>query len=168
MVDVAVLEERRQQIISDYKLGRLSAEPEFDAVSELTADLFDVPMSAITILARETQYIPGIHGADLRSTPRGDALCNVTVARDEITILDNLTEDPVFQDHPLVAGPPFIRFYAGAPIRLRHVPVGSLCIIDQKRRTLDARDRHRLTLLAQTVVNLMELKLAADLARERS
>jgi len=170
MSRIAGLQEReqeRQQVVSDYQLGRLSADPEFDAVSELSADLFDVPISAVTILAREQQFLPGVFGAELRSTPRGDALCNVTVARDAITIIEDVAADPNFQDHPLVAGPPHIRFYAGAPIRLRGVAVGSLCIIDQRPRRLDERDRRRLTLLAQTVVNLMELKLAAETASRR-
>ena len=161
IIDVDEREELRQQTISAFRLARMSAEPVFDAVTELAADLFDVPISAVTILGREKQLLPGVHGLDIRETPRVDAFCNVTVARDSLLIVEDAASDPFFKDNPLVTGEPHIRFYAGAPIRLGGVPVGSLCIIDKTPRRLTERDRRRLTLIAQTVVNIMELRLAA-------
>jgi GAF domain-containing protein len=124
-------EDARQRAISEYRLARLSAEPAFDAVTELAADLFEVPISAVTVLGAEQQLMPGVYGLETRSTARADAFCNVTVERDDLLIVEDALSDPQFRDNPLVTGAPFIRFYAGAPIRLNGVAVGSLCVIDR-------------------------------------
>jgi GAF domain-containing protein len=153
------LEDDRQRTISDYSLARLSAEPAFDAVSELAADLFEVPISAVTVLGAQQQMFPGAYGLDKRTTPRADAFCNITVERNDLLIVEDALADPYFRDNPLVTGAPFIRFYAGAPIRLDGVAIGSLCVIDRKPRRLGDRERRRLMLIARTVVDLMELRL---------
>lgn len=153
-------EEARQQVISDYQLGKINAEPVFDAVTELAADLFNVPMSAVTVLGRDRQLLPGVWGLEERSTARADAFCNLTVERNEIVIVEDALLHPQFRTNPLVTGEPHIRFYAGAPIRIGGVAVGSLCIIDREPRQLSEVDRRRLLLIARTVVDLMELRLA--------
>lgn len=56
----------RQRTMTDYRLGRLSAEASFNAVTELAADLFDVPISAVTVLGAEQQMLPGVYGLDAR------------------------------------------------------------------------------------------------------
>lgn len=155
-------EDLRQQVISEYQLAKINAEPVFDAVTELAADLFGVPISAVTVLGRDRQFLPGAWGLKERSTARADAFCNVTVERNEMLIVDDARVDPQFRDNPLVIGEPFIRFYAGAPIRISGgTAVGSLCIIDRKPRQLTEVDRRRLLLITRTVVDLMELRLAS-------
>lgn len=155
-------EDLRQQVIFEYQLAKINAEPVFDAVTELAADLFSVPISAVTVLGRDRQLLPGVWGLKERSTPRADAFCNVTVERNEIFIVEDALIDPQFRDNPLVTGEPHIRFYAGAPIRIGGgTAVGSLCIIDRKPRQLTEVDRRRLLLITRTVVDLMELRLAS-------
>jgi GAF domain-containing protein len=153
-------EDRRQQVISEYQLAKINAEPVFDAVTELAADLFGVPISAVTVLGRDRQLLPGVCGLEQRSTARADAFCNVTVESNEVLIVEDALADARFRFNPLVIGEPHIRFYAGAPIRIGGTAIGSLCIIDRKPRQLNEVDRRRLALITRTVVDLMELRLA--------
>lgn len=46
----SMLEQLRQSTLADYQLDRAGAEPEFDAIAGLAAELFAVPISAITVL----------------------------------------------------------------------------------------------------------------------
>ncbi|MEY2983548.1 MAG: hypothetical protein RLZZ568_165, partial [Cyanobacteriota bacterium] len=56
-----------------------------------------------------------------------------------------------FIDNPLVKGYPKIRFYAGCPLSLDRVNIGTLCIIDNKPRQFTDADRHCLADFAQVV-----------------
>jgi hypothetical protein len=53
----------------------------------------------------------------------------------EVLIIPDAKEDPRFCMNPLVEGFPFIRFYAGAPLLVNGVKIGTLCIIDTKPRS---------------------------------
>lgn len=168
MTDAQNTEELRQRAIQEYRLGELGPEPEFDAVTQLAADLFDVPISAVTVLATDQQLFQGSCGLASRSTGRDEAFCNLTVQQNEVFVIEDAAQDPRFRDNPLVTGEPHIRFYAGAPLKVRGgVAVGSLCLIDQKPRMLDEEARRRLLLLARTVTDVMELRLGSKLADER-
>lgn len=70
------------------------------------------------------------------------------------------SQDPRFRDNPLVTGDPFIRFYAGAPLRTGdgHA-IGTLCLVSPKpRRAFTARDGHILADLARLVLDRLELR----------
>lgn len=168
LLDPAGTEELRQRRIIEYQLDGEHPEPEFDAVSELAAELFGVPISAVSVLGRDRQLFQGACGLSARSTARSDAFCNFTVEQDDVFVVEDARADPRFRDNALVTGEPQIRFYAGAPLRIGGgVAIGSLCIIDRKPRHFTDVERRRLVLLARTVTDLMEFRLGSRLAAER-
>lgn len=165
---VETSEQLRQQRITDYQLNGERPEPEFDAVAELAADLFEVPISGVSVLGHDRQIFHGACGLEERHTARSDAFCNLTVERDDVFVVEDALADPRFKANALVVGKPHIRFYAGASIRVGEgVAIGSLCIIDHKPRKLSESDQRRLLMLARTVSNLLEFRLGSHLADER-
>lgn len=62
-----------------------------------------------------------------------------------------------FTDNPLVVNDPKIRFYAGCPLTANGFRLGTLCIIDQVKRTFGRDDIKALEDLAL----MAELELAA-------
>lgn len=71
-------------------------------------------------------------------------------------------EDWRFANNPQVVAAPYIRFYAGAPIRTSEGHnVGSLCIIDDKPRT-EFPPRSRLILKEFAAVSMREMELWRD------
>jgi GAF domain-containing protein len=67
--------------------------------------------------------------------------------------------DPRFASHPLVTGPPFLRFYAGVPLRIDGgAPLGTLCVIDRDPRVLASDQREALEALARQVVSQVRLR----------
>ena len=71
---------------------------------------------------------------------------------DDIFEVPDATADPQFSANALVTGAPFIRYYAGAPIRFDGHRLGALCLIDVKPHTpLDEKKRAVLRDLADIV-----------------
>jgi GAF domain-containing protein len=52
-----------------------------------------------------------LEAAEIR---RHQAFCAYSILQAQPLIVDDAAADPHFADNPLVTGPPFIRFYAGA------------------------------------------------------
>jgi GAF domain-containing protein len=80
-----------------------------------------------------------------------------TLLRPGVTVIEDATIDPRFSDNPYVVGPPFIRFFAGAPLvdRFGHL-IGTYCVVDVHTRGFDADEQTRLQAHAKQVVDLVE------------
>jgi GAF domain-containing protein len=143
----------------------------FDRVARLAASLFNAPIALISFLDSERAWFKSHVGTDIAEIPRDITLCNRTVLSDEINLVPNALEDPVFATNPLVIGEIGVRFYAGAPLITRDGHrIGVLCVVDTKPRTeFGSEDQARLATLARLVMNELELKreLAVRAAVER-
>jgi diguanylate cyclase (GGDEF)-like protein len=78
-------------------------------------------------------------------------------------IVEDTLEDERFSDNPLVLGEPHLRFYAGCPLILDNLKLGTLCIADRVPQSLDQDQRENLKDLA----SMVEQELAAILLATR-
>ncbi|GAA4003699.1 sensor histidine kinase [Sphingomonas humi] len=159
-------EELRQRVITRYGLGE-SDEEAFNQLSKTVATIFDVPIALLTVLRRDRQIFQGVCGLTTGGTDRESAFCGHTVRQSEAMVVEDALADPRFADNDLVTGAPFIRFYAGAPITISGVAIGSLCIIDTKPRTITPAQRQQLADLAVVASNLIETRLGTLVAEKR-
>ena len=159
-------EELRLAAIERYKLGGIGREAAFDHVTRLAADLFDVPISLVSIVGSDMQCFRGACGLDSSGTPRDVAFCAFAIMDPHVTVVRDASIDPRFANNPLVRGDPYIRFYAGAPLHLDGHAVGTLCIIDSRPRRFSASDCRRLEGLARTVVDMIELRVERFVGEE--
>jgi signal transduction histidine kinase/CheY-like chemotaxis protein len=107
--------------------------PVLDAAARLAAKLFACPMTAVTLIDEDTQWLAARTGIDVCSTSREDAFCAVTIQRPprDILVIENAALDPRFRDNPMVTGEPGVRFYAGATLTTSDgFNLGALCVID--------------------------------------
>jgi diguanylate cyclase (GGDEF)-like protein len=164
MADLAsVDEEKRLAILHDLNILDTDPSPEFDAVVRLACELFDVPISIISLVDSERQWFKATHGIDLTQTPREFAFCSTTVCSDEPLIVPDATRDERFHRNPFVMGEPNIRFYAGAPLSVASgANVRSLCLIDQKPRHFSPGERRQLMLLREIVTALIRQSQVAQ------
>lgn len=163
-------EAHRLRAIEQYKLGGIGREPAFDRVTQLAADLFDVPMALVSIVGSDMQCFRGACGMDSTGTPRDQAFCAFAILGDQVMVVPDTYLDPRFARHPFVLGDPWIRFYAGAPLLVDGLALGTLCLIDSAPRSFGAAERRRLAALAETVVDMIELRVdrfAAEAQRQR-
>lgn len=140
-----------QRLVALERAGLLDTAPEeaFDRVTWLAAQTLDAPIALITLLTPTRQWFKSRVGLTLAETPRSWAFCNHTILQKHVFTVEDLAGDARFADNPAVAGEPGFRFYAGAPILDGDgFPVGSLCVIDYRSRTLSERDQQLLASLA--------------------
>ncbi|ODP37114.1 GAF domain-containing sensor histidine kinase [Sphingomonas turrisvirgatae] len=152
-------EAHRLAAIERYKLGGIGREAAFDRVTRLAADLFDMPISLVSIVGSDAQCFRGACGMDSTGTARDVAFCAFAILGDEVMVVPDTHRDDRFVRHPLVIDFPHARFYAGAPLRIDGLALGTLCLLDSKPRTFDAADRRRLAALADTVTDMIELRV---------
>jgi GAF domain-containing protein len=158
-----------QRLVALERLGLLDTPPEeaFDRLTWLAAETLEAPISLITMLTPTRQWFKSRLGLDLPETPRSWAFCNHTILQKGVFSVEDLAADARFAANPAVAGEGGFRFYAGAPILDSDgFAVGSLCVIDYKRRTLQEREAQRLAALAALGSAEVRLRAAEHQLRE--
>lgn len=149
-----------QRLVALERSGLLDTPPEeaFDRLTWLAARNLDAPIALLTLLTPTRQWFKSRFGLDTPETPRSWAFCNHTILQKGVFSVEDLPSDPRFADNPAVVGDPGFRFYAGAPVHDNEgFVVGSLCIIDRRRRKLD--DAETQTLLALAALASDEVRL---------
>lgn len=137
-----------------YRLGILdtAAEERFDRLTQLVADIFDVPTAFISFIERNRQWVKSSCNLTFSETDRDISFCSHTIMQPEMLVIPDAARDPRFAGNPLVTGAPHIRFYAGAVLRgPAHHALGTLCLIDYKPRAMSAREQQRLISFARMV-----------------
>lgn len=105
--------------------------------THLVCQLLKMPMSFVSILDVEQQYIAFAQNIDARETRLGAAFCEQTLKQGGTFICPDTHQHPLFHRDRAVRDAPFIRFYAGCPLTTRDgVPVGTLSVLDTHPRTL--------------------------------
>jgi GAF domain-containing protein len=147
------------------RLAILDTGPEdsYDRLVLLASQVCDAPIALISLVDAHRLWFKSRVGLDVCEVSRDDGFCSFAIhTPDDVMLVPDMQLDPRFADHPLVAGPPHIRFYAGAPLVVDGLPVGTLCVSDMQPRTLEAWQVQSLRLLAKRVVRLIENKAPAD------
>jgi diguanylate cyclase (GGDEF)-like protein/PAS domain S-box-containing protein len=136
-----------------------AAEPEFDELVELAAAICGTPMGLITLVDEHRQWFKAAQGIGVRETPIDVSFCLHAIRQPGIFVIEDAADDARFAQNPLVLGEPHVRFYAGIPI---HSPdglaVGTLCVVDNKPRTLSQTQTATLHVLGRQVSARLELR----------
>lgn len=134
------------------------ASEEFDQITRLATQIFDVPVSLVTFVDADRQWFKSHLGLSFSQTDRAHSFCAHVVEAADVMVVEDTACDPRFESNALVTGAPYIRFYAGAPLRLDsgHV-LGSLCVLDHRPRTFSLRQRDQLVTLARMTMAQIEL-----------
>ena len=153
-------EKDRIAALEELKILDTLGEIAYDDITNLAALLCDVPVSLISLVDHDRQWFKSKHGIEVDETPREVAFCAHAIMTDETFYIPNSDEDERFAGNPLVTGEPHVKFYTGIPLKSRKGhKVGTLCVIDQKPRTLSEDQLDGLQRLARQVESLFELRL---------
>ncbi|WP_260580704.1 GAF domain-containing protein [Sphingopyxis sp. PET50] len=163
-------EEQRLRTLREYRILDTAAEPGFDRITRLVADLFEVPVALVSLVDDSRQWFKSAFGLDLPETHRDISFCRFIIAQGQPIVVPDATLDPRFRDNPLVTGAPAIRFYAGVPLRAYNGAIlGGLSIADRKARPgLTAEELARLEDFAAIIMaeaDLRRISIERDAAR---
>jgi diguanylate cyclase (GGDEF)-like protein len=163
MVD-AMLHDEEGRLSALHRLDALDtpAEEPFEKIVNLVRAVLSVPMATVTLVASDRQWFKAHRGMPSQETPRSISFCTHTIQERGALVVTNAMLDPRFANSPLVTGAPYIRSYAGIPLRTPDgYNVGALCAIDTNPRAFSDAEIAILTNLASIVMDELELRMIA-------
>lgn len=163
--------DEKERIKSLHSLQILDTPPDekFDRITKIAQIIFDIPIALVSLVDVNRQWFKSCVGLSATETPRSVSFCSHAILQDDIFVIEDATKDDRFSENPLVTGEPFIRFYAGKPIRgPDNLMVGTLCIIDKQPRKLSRADRSVLSDLAKWVESELNAIFLTDQLKQNN
>ncbi|MBI2725011.1 MAG: GAF domain-containing protein [Polaromonas sp.] len=137
------------------QLTILDTAPEvvFDDLTRTVAGAFGVPIAMVNLLDADRDWFKSCLGLPFSESPAETSFCEVFLTSpQDIVIVEDTTKDPRFASHPLVVGPPRVRFYAAARLAVKGDTVGTLCVYDTVPRQVSKDQIEQLEVLSRAAV----------------
>lgn len=155
------LAELRRRLILDSTQERA-----YDDLTRLLASGLDVPIALVNLLDVERDWFKSKVGLSATESPAASSFCEVFFdSADDLIVVEDTSADPRFRTHPLVAGAPFIRFYAAARLSVDGQTLGTLCAYDTRPREVSAGQVETLQALAGAAIDLLRQRAGPVAAR---
>lgn len=159
----AWIEGDRLKALQSYGILDTEIEKDFEDIVKMASEICNVPLSLISFVASGRQWFKAAFGTTLKETALDVSICSYAIQQENLFIVPDTTKDQRFASNPLVSGEPHLRFYAGALLQSPEgLPIGTVCILDYKPRTLTERESNSLKSLARQVMTLLELRRALN------
>ncbi|QDA36495.1 GAF domain-containing protein (plasmid) [Paracoccus liaowanqingii] len=160
-------EQARSSTLHSYQILDTPREAEFDDIAAMAAEVCQTPIAVVNFVDSERQFFKAEVGLGVRETPLDTSFCGHAILSEDMMIVPDARHDPRFEGNPLVTQEGGLRFYAGALLRTRDgYPIGTVCVLDTKPRSLDGSQIRTLKLLARQAMTQVELRAAlADTQR---
>ncbi len=154
-------EKERLEALRRYAILDTPPEAAFERLTNLAAQLFNVPIALISLVDEDRQWFKSYYGLNTQQTSRDISFCVHAILSTQVMVVPDATEDPRFADNSLVTGLPGIRFYAGAPLQTPDgFNLGTFCLMDTTPRELSQAELALLIDLATLTIDELELRLA--------
>ncbi|MCJ7556787.1 MAG: sensor domain-containing diguanylate cyclase [Gammaproteobacteria bacterium] len=151
-------EQARLETLRSLSILDTPPEERFDRLARMAKRLFGVPIALVSLVDENRQWFKSCLGLSMSETSRDISFCGHAILGNDMFIIPDTLADERFADNPLVLNDPYIRFYAGCPLRAPNGrKLGTLCIIDLQPRNFWEEDFEALKDLA----SMVERELAA-------
>jgi diguanylate cyclase (GGDEF)-like protein len=155
------LSEKQARLESLRRMLTLGAPAEHDylRVTRLAQKLFNVPITYVSVLDGQHQYLMSPLGMTAMSIPYEESMCRYVIEGKARVVCTDATLDERFMQAHAVVNPPGVRFYVAQPIRNAegHV-IGALCIADTQPRTLSEEEQGLLEDLSYLLESTIALR----------
>ena len=125
-----------------------------------TAQMLGYPLAMVSLVDVHRQWFMARHGVTVSETPREHAFCAHAILSTDLFEVPDTHADPRFADNPMVLGEPHVRSYAGMPLSIHGLQLGTLCVVDEHPRSLTPAQVGMLSDLAHAVSAWFESRQA--------
>ncbi|MDH2067215.1 EAL domain-containing protein [Pantoea sp. GD03673] len=158
-------EDRRSRALLALRTPDESRDDVLQKFVRLASQALGIPGSFISVLDDEKQYVRAARNFKLKESARSDSLCRYVVDSDTVMVVPDTHRDDRFSKHPLIIGAPYIRFYAGTPLKNSEGEIlGTLCVTDAVPHTFSGEQVTTLKLLAALVMSFLQAWHASSFA----
>ena len=143
-------------------LAILDTAPEvmFDDLTRAMAQTFGVPIAMVSLLDTDRDWFKACVGFPVAASPASTSFCEIFFNSDrDMEVVEDTLQDARFASHPMVVGPPNIRFYAAARLSVRGQTVGTLCAYDTSTKQVSNDQIDELKTLSKAAMELLAKRL---------
>jgi PAS domain S-box-containing protein len=164
-VTEVVGDERRLEAVERQDILDSEPDPAFDRITRLAADILGTESALITFVGQDRQWVTSAIGWEEEETGLDMSFSVYTVAKGEPLVVEDLTTDERFADHPSVTEHG-VRFYAGVPLEAEDgYRIGTLCVLSAEPHSPSQQALRQLSDLGAMVED--ELRLRQETARRQ-
>ena len=149
----------------------LGLETPLDHLTALLCGQFNVPFGLVSFVHGDLAVFRSEVGLGESALPRDVSVSNILVGMGPGAhlVIEDARLHPVLKDHPMVAGKPFLRFFAGATVsNAKGEPVGAVGVMDSKPRpALTPSELATLDRVAAIAGSMLDQTTAQRLQAER-
>lgn len=116
--------------------------------------------ASVAFVEGDTVWYAAAEGLEASEQPRPETASAWVILSPDVLWIEDCRQDERFADGPMVLGPPFIRFFAGAPITIHGHRIGCVTVVDPEPRPFDASLAAALADVAGLVGDEIELLAA--------
>ena len=132
----------------------------YDKFTQLLAENLDVPIAILNLLDVDRDLFKSCIGLSVTESPAATSFCETFFdTKADLVVAEDTLADARFANHPFVASPPHIRFYAGARLVVDGHTVGTLCAYDLKPKVLSLEQLDNMRMLAAAVIESLRSRL---------
>ncbi|RIJ26074.1 GAF domain-containing protein [Henriciella barbarensis] len=156
------LQRQRIATLHRYEILDTPREQDFDEIVELAAKICETPISVVNMIDEHRQWFKAEVGLGTRETPLPTSICSHVILESDFVEIPDTLQDPRTADNELCLAPEGgLRFYAGYLLKPQNgLPLGTLCVLDNKPRRLTEYQKEALGILARRVMRELDLRLA--------
>ena len=155
-------DEIRLAVLQRYQLPDAPVGDDFTLLTELAAQLCDVPCAFISVLSADRVWIKSATGMQAEQFPRDQFYCPLAIQAGDSLEIPDLSADPRTATLPLTVQAPGMRMYSGVTLRTADgFALGTLGVLDTRPRALADAQRHMLHRLGRQVMALFEARASA-------
>ncbi|QCO38580.1 response regulator [Leptospira interrogans] len=157
-VPIPLNETARLRALHSYQILDTASEEKFDSLTQIAAYICNSSMALISLVDTNRLWFKSKLGMQESEVPRKISFCQYAIMEDDLLEIEDALENEIFKNKPSVLGPPYIRFYVGAPLKTPDgFNIGTLCVFDSQPKHLNPKQRVILKALSNQIIYNFEL-----------